>query len=55
MNKHDDLGLESKAIHAGQAPDPTFGAVAPPIYQTSTFAFADPEQGRRRFAGEEDG
>src|SRR5215211_8853768 len=26
------------AIHAGQEPDPTTGAVAIPIYQTSTYA-----------------
>ena len=26
------------AVHAGHAPDPLTGAVAPPIYQTSTFA-----------------
>jgi cystathionine gamma-lyase len=27
------------AIHAGQSPDPSYGAVMTPIYQTSTFAF----------------
>ncbi|MDQ7006486.1 MAG: PLP-dependent aspartate aminotransferase family protein [Acidobacteriota bacterium] len=48
-------GIETRAIHAGQAPDPVYGAVAPPIYQTSTFAFSSPEQGARRFAGEEEG
>lgn len=48
-------GVDTKAIHAGQAPDPVYGAVAPPIYQTSTFAFSSPEQGARRFAGQEDG
>jgi cystathionine gamma-lyase len=31
--------FETLAIHAGQGPDPAFGAVMPPIYQTSTFAF----------------
>jgi cystathionine gamma-synthase len=30
-------GFETLAIHAGQEADPTTGAVAPPIYQTSTF------------------
>jgi len=30
--------IETLAIHAGQEPDPTTGAVIPPIYQTSTFA-----------------
>lgn len=43
------------AIHAGQAPDPVFGAVAPPIYQTSTFAFVNPAQGAARFSGKEEG
>jgi cystathionine gamma-synthase len=31
-------GFETLAIHAGQEPDPTTGAVVVPIYQTSTFA-----------------
>jgi cystathionine gamma-synthase len=30
--------FETLAIHAGQEPDPTTGAVVPPIYQTSTYA-----------------
>lgn len=30
--------LETRAVHAGQAPDALTGAVSPPIYQTSTFA-----------------
>jgi len=30
--------IETLAIHAGQAPDPTTGAVMTPIYQTSTYA-----------------
>ncbi|MBZ0113226.1 MAG: PLP-dependent aspartate aminotransferase family protein [Thermoanaerobaculia bacterium] len=37
---HGDLsrfGFATRAIHAGQAPDPTTGAVAVPIYQTSTY------------------
>src|SRR5919106_200189 len=33
-----DLTIETLAVHAGQEPDPQYGAVAPPIYQTSTFA-----------------
>ena len=32
------MKFSTKAIHAGQAPDPLTGAVATPIYQTSTFA-----------------
>ena len=31
-------GLSTRAIHAGQEPDPTTGAVMMPIYQTSTYA-----------------
>jgi cystathionine gamma-lyase/cystathionine beta-lyase/cystathionine gamma-lyase/homocysteine desulfhydrase len=31
------MGFSTDAIHAGQAPDPTTGAVTVPIYQTSTY------------------
>ena len=31
------LGFESRAIHAGYDPDPTTGAVIPPIFATSTY------------------
>src|ERR1700704_5429754 len=31
------LGFNTRAIHAGQEPDPLTGAVAVPIYQTSTY------------------
>ncbi|ACZ31652.1 Cystathionine gamma-synthase [Xylanimonas cellulosilytica DSM 15894] len=30
-------GFSTRAIHAGQDPDPTTGAVVPPVYLTSTF------------------
>jgi cystathionine beta-lyase/cystathionine gamma-synthase len=33
-----DYGFATRAIHAGQDPDPATGAVIVPIYQTSTFA-----------------
>jgi cystathionine beta-lyase/cystathionine gamma-synthase len=32
------MGFSTDAIHAGQTPDPTTGAVITPIYQTSTYA-----------------
>jgi len=32
-----DLTIETLAVHAGQEPDELTGAVAPPIYQTSTY------------------
>jgi cystathionine beta-lyase/cystathionine gamma-synthase len=36
---HDlDYGFATRAVHAGQAPDPLSGAVMTPIYQTSTYA-----------------
>lgn len=35
---HNDLKLETLMIHGGQSPDPSTGAVMPPIYQTSTYA-----------------
>jgi len=31
-------GFSTRAIHAGQEPDPTTGAVVVPVYQTSTYA-----------------
>jgi cystathionine beta-lyase/cystathionine gamma-synthase len=37
-------GFSTRAIHAGQAPDPTTGAVTVPIYATSTYV--QPELGR---------
>ena len=33
----DKSGFETRAIHAGYEPDPTTGAVIPPIYATSTY------------------
>jgi cystathionine gamma-lyase len=35
-------GFATRGIHAGQAPDPTTGAIMPPIYATSTFVQASP-------------
>jgi cystathionine gamma-lyase len=32
----------TRAIHAGQAPDPTTGAIMTPVYQTSTFVQSSP-------------
>jgi cystathionine gamma-synthase len=36
----DPQGFETRAIHAGQPPEPVTGAVVTPIFQTSTFAQA---------------
>ena len=32
-----DLGFSTRAVHAGQTPDPRTGSVTVPIYQTSTY------------------
>ncbi|MGI9264416.1 MAG: trans-sulfuration enzyme family protein [Gammaproteobacteria bacterium] len=40
--KKQRLGFATRGIHAGQAPDPTTGAVMPPIYATSTYAQQSP-------------
>lgn len=48
MTTHDDAGAARKpglgtlAIHAGQAPDPSTGAVMTPIYATSTYVQSSP-------------
>lgn len=36
------LGLGTRAIHAGQAPDPSTGAIMTPIYATSTYVQESP-------------
>ncbi|WP_024476721.1 cystathionine gamma-synthase [Arthrobacter sp. CAL618] len=38
MTHAENQGFNTRAIHAGQTPDPTTGAVIPPLYQTTTFA-----------------
>jgi len=45
-------GMMTRIIHAGQHIDPQTGAVATPIYQTSTFAFRDADHGASCFGGE---
>ena len=42
MTSKRDLALGTLAIHGGQSPDPTTGAVMPPIYATSTYAQSSP-------------
>jgi cystathionine beta-lyase/cystathionine gamma-synthase len=47
MTEHEnmaELGFGTRAIHAGQRPDPTTGAIMMPVYQTSTYV--QPELGR---------
>jgi len=49
-----DLNFITRAIHVGCEKN-QYGALATPIYQTSTFAFDSAEQGGKRFSGEEGG
>ena len=43
MSKADrKLGFNSLTIHGGQRPDPTTGAIMPPIYATSTYVQESP-------------
>ncbi|HIY08817.1 MAG TPA: PLP-dependent aspartate aminotransferase family protein [Firmicutes bacterium] len=44
--------FETMVIHAGQGADPAYGALATPIYQTSTFCFETVEEGAAKFANE---
>lgn len=48
-------GFETRALHAGQRPDPATGARAVPIYQSTSFVFRDTEHATRLFALEEEG
>ena len=47
--------LSTQALHAGQAPDPTTGARAVPIYQTTSFVFKDTDHAANLFALKEFG
>ncbi len=48
------MRFNSKLIHGGEIKD-QFGSAVVPIYQTSTFAFEDAEQGAKCFSGEAQG
>jgi len=48
------LGFNSKLVHAGADREP-YGSAVVPIYQTSTFAFENAQNGADRFAGTADG
>ncbi len=44
-----DWGFETRQIHAGTAPDPTTGARAVPIYQTTSYVFRDTDHAAALF------
>ena len=47
--------IETKALHAGQVPDPTTGSRAVPIYQTSSYVFESVEHAANLFGLKEFG
>ncbi|MBB4286404.1 O-acetylhomoserine aminocarboxypropyltransferase [Roseospira goensis] len=44
-----DYGFATRAVHAGASPDPTTGARATPIFQTTSYVFDDVDQAAARF------
>ncbi|MBN1918958.1 MAG: O-acetylhomoserine aminocarboxypropyltransferase/cysteine synthase [Verrucomicrobia bacterium] len=50
-----EYGFGTKALHAGQEPDPATGARAVPVYQTSSFVFKSPEHAAALFDLKEPG
>lgn len=48
-------GFETRTLHAGQEPDPTTGARAPPLYQTTSYVFDDADDAAQQFALEKEG
>ncbi len=55
MNDEQTLGFATRAIHQGYDPLEHEGALNPPVYLNSTFAFPDIAEGQRRFRGESSG
>ena len=49
MSDH-QWGFRTRAVHAGSRPDPTTGARAVPIYQTTSFVFEDTADAADLFA-----
>ena len=45
-----EFGFDTLAVHAGQRPDPTTGARAMPIYQSTSFVFEDTAHAAELFA-----
>jgi O-acetylhomoserine (thiol)-lyase len=55
LEKEKELGLETVALHGGQEADPTTGARAVPIYQTTSYVFKSVEHAANLFALKESG
>ena len=58
LQRDEQSGIDTRVVHAGLEPDPTYGSVIPPIHQTSTFVQPAPgefvERLRLRALGEPD-
>ncbi|AZH23991.1 O-acetylhomoserine aminocarboxypropyltransferase/cysteine synthase family protein [Haloplanus aerogenes] len=55
MPDDDQPGFHTRSLHAGQSPDPSTGARAPPIYQTTSYVFDDADDAAGQFALEKEG
>ncbi len=51
----DSQHLQTLAIHAGESPDPTTGALVPPLYFSNTYHLGSTENGAALFSGEREG
>jgi O-acetylhomoserine (thiol)-lyase len=50
-----DRGIHTRSLHAGQEPAPETGAVAPPLFQTTSYAFDDADRAAELYALEAEG
>lgn len=55
MSSEAAWGFETKQVHSGQVPDPTTGARALPIYQTTAYVFKDTDHAANLFSLAETG
>ena len=55
MYDPEKMGFSTNQIHAARPEPDGVAPLATPIYQTSTYIFANTQQGAARFAGEEEG
>ena len=49
MSTDREFGFHTRSVHAGARPEPTTGARALPIYQTTSYVFEDPESAAAYF------
>ncbi len=55
MTTDHEFGLQTLAVHAGEAPDPTTGALVPPLTLATTYHLGTTENGAALFSGEKEG